>query len=361
MTFIGDDDAGFKKYLQLLETFISEQFISSSYLNAFKNIASDIPFISFGAFEIFFGETRDRVDLNICINSKLNEHKLFLEWLEKAQLKFDNDKIKTYDSIKKFCSVWKQDNFYLKPFIDKLWLVYDIESINDAIIDLWYYVQFTDNIFPFDNEIKSEIVLQTFSMADISLPNQRKEYLSVFLENISSTCMISGVGLRNNSSDIRVYLVFSKFDEILSFLKENSWTGDTALLQNDLSEFVEDINKFGLLVDLSSTSLQPQIGIELWFHNNNYKEQLTGMMQKLKQKHLCTSAQADSFIAWNGSFELSNNEENIDGLANRLQEDTFAGSGILKRKSAYVKIVYSPGNNIMAKGYAFFDKVFHYY
>jgi hypothetical protein len=103
--------------------------------------------------------------------------------------------------------------------------------------------------------------------------------------------------------------------------------------------------------------LQPKIGIEFWYPAETAQEGLTNLTNNLYDLGLCTKAKQKAFLDWGGTGSL-NNEPNVWSWPRYNQDapEVIPKEVVIHMNFKYVKVVYNPGLNLLAKAYVGFDR-----
>lgn len=340
-------------YLDLLDPWISPQLIAPPYFDRIKKIGRELPVLSFGCFECRLGADESRVDFNMGINGKLNEHKAYFNWLANERLVSEpgNEKI-----LPIFLE-WKEDNFPLRSMIYMVWFVYDILDPSAQSPEPWIYIHFRKTKFDTIPQVRSEIILQLLPRLDTVVSSAYLEKYRHFLDSIPASIQIMAIGspgMRGGGS-LRVYLVIETFQELAAFLDSNHWLGNVPELKDKIAEIEVGGFYYGLSFNVGPDSvIQPGIGIEIWFED---QQQLSTITQNLVNHRLCTDEKQEALLRWKGEKEMETHPEiwswpdSYEFGANPKQVKI-----VIRRMIRYIKIIYQPQSQLLAKAYLFFDR-----
>ncbi len=347
-----------EEYLALLQPYFPPTFTGNIYVERIRKIARQLPVLSYGYFECFFGKDCERVDFNVSITGIYNEHKQVYNWFTNEGLISDPVSRATFKEVEPFFRDWIRDDFHLKPFIDEFWLAYDICNPDQESIHPWYYISFTSVPLNQIPSFKATVVARTLGYFPECFNDGLKEQLYSFFSSLSPAILVKSIGIQQNRSvhSLRVYLVMTDYEEVFRFLVQFHWPDSVEDLRHSLDSFALDCPLYGLLVDIGPT-LQPKIGVELWFRAERPNRMLEDFLDKLIHTGLCTPEQKQSFMDWEGEFTIPHMPNfwawPTDYLAS---PDRIAKTVVIRKMARYLKLVYQNGKMLMAKGYLGFDR-----
>jgi len=324
---------------------------NNAYLNCIQNITQAFPLISSGCIEYHLGEGEGRLDLNINIGYEMNEHKLSLDEKILEELIVD-EKVKTsFRPILNFLSAWKRDDFPLSPFIDFVWLVFDIIDPDKKEIHPWFYVMFHSNKLTLDTEIKIALIKKTLEKLDCmpqNWPDIEKTYFS-----FPSGTTIRSIGIKPeyNKNSIRTYVYANQVEDIYSLLQNSQWSGDLEKLKSAIHPFSQLCYKCALSVDVGS-ALSSKIGIELYPREKYFLK----MLELLKELELCSSNALDDFLQWRGNVKIQVQDTDHQWPdAYRREVIQSDGSVKMTRTVPVIKIIYEQDRPLSAKVYLYYN------
>lgn len=342
-------------YLDLLIPYIPKSLVSDAYWARIKGISQQLPVLSLGFLECYLAPDEDRVDLNICINPRVNEHKTFIDWFTPQPDQPINPLATstTQQQVLSFCTKWLDDTYPFKPFFGELLEVFDIEKLSGAWPTPWIYLSFLQTSLDSDPTIKATIIMQTLARFDNSLPDALKEPFFKHLCSIPPTIRISSVGihLRNKQPTLRLFVMINTVDELILLLNQLKWPGNTTALRDRITPLVDGCHFLGVGLDFDESFL-PRISIEYQFKEPGVQENLTKVSQYLVDHGLCSVAKQQALLSWNGSFE-TDTQFDFWSWPDRLidnPEKTPKRTQI-KRIIHYLKIAYVMDQPLEAKAY----------
>ena len=324
---------------------------NNAYLNCIQNIAQAFPLVLSGCIEYHLGEEEGRLDLNINIGCEMNEHKLSLDENLLEELIVDDKLNTSFRPILNFLNAWKRDDFPLSPFIDFVWLVFDIINPEKKEIHPWFYVMFHSNKLTLDTEIKIELIKKTLEKLDC-MPQNWVDIENTYFSFPSGTT-IRSIGIRPeyNKNSIRTFVFAKQLEDIFSLLQKSHWSGDLEKLKSAIHPFSQLYYKCALSVDVGS-ALSSKIGIELY----PKEKYLLKMLKILKERKLCSSNAVDDFLQWRGNVKIQVKVTDYQWPdAYRRQVIQSDGTVEITRTVQVVKIIYEQGKPLSAKVYLYYN------
>jgi hypothetical protein len=344
-------------YIDFLTPFISPDLISEPYLNRIRTIAERLPVLSLGSFECWLDANEPRVDFNVCINPRVNEHATLRDW-QPEEAYFENDAYREMqERICSFCTKWSQEDFFLKPLLGELWQVYDIIDPNESSLPVpWVYITYLKNFFDDDQNLKTEIISKTLPIFDNRLPSDLTNKFFRILRTIPASIRIGPIGIlkRNKTTSLRLFLEINTFEEIIKVLRQLHWPGNLDEFRVKMTPWAESRRFFGLALDFDG-NFQPKIGIEYHFTVGRWQEDMTILTQNLCEQGLCSVTKRDALLGWNGTFEVET-MPNFWSWPNRFIEapKNIPPKVNIQRIANFVKIIFEPNKPLVAKVYPLF-------
>jgi hypothetical protein len=325
-------------------------------LQSIARISERLPFLASGCLEYYLGKEEGRMDLNVCVSKELNEHKLSVDWESLKELIHSNKTQKSFRPIIDFWKKWGNDDFGLLPTIDFVWLVFDISKSNTEGILPWYYIMYQSNPLTNDSRVKNALIKRTkeeLNLIEVDYQAFENTFLS-FPENVS----IRSIGFKpNQSRSIRAYIYTQSMTDLIHLFKICKWPGNTSNFLNEIESFQNLTFKFAIAADFSP-SMQPKIGIELYFKEENLERILT----LLASKKLCKKETINSLLNWSGEVELDFEEkelnwpsEIVDGIKKPHEKVR------IKKNIPLIKLIYEEGKPLTAKIYLYYRPDLSFY
>lgn len=324
---------------------------NNAYLNCLQHIAEAFPLLLSGCIEYHLGEGEGRLDLNINIGYEMNEHKLSLDEKLLEELIVDDKLNTSFRPILNFLNAWKRDDFPLSPFIDFVWLVFDILNPDKKEILPWFYVMFHSNKLTLDPEIKVELIKKTLEKLDC-MPQNWADIENTYFSFPSGTT-IRSIGIRPayNRNSIRTFVFAQQMEDIFSLLQKSHWSGDLEKLKSAMHPFSQFYYKCALSVDVGS-ALSSKIGIELYPREKYFLK----LLELLKELKLCSSNAVDDFLQWPGKVKIQVKDTDYPWPdAYRRQVIQSDGMVEITRTVQVVKIIYEQGQPLSAKVYLYYN------
>lgn len=342
-------------YIDFLAPFISPDLISEPYLSRIYQIAERLPVLSFGSFECWLDANEPRVDFNVCINPRINEHITMRDW-EQKDIGFENDIYQEMrQRIRSFCTTWSQNDFFLKPLMGELWEVYDIVNPNDSQLPVpWVYISFLKNFLDEDQTIKAEIISKILPLIDSTLSSDLKEeFLRVVLK-VPSSVRVGPIGIlkRNEKTSLRLFLEVKTFEELMLALKTIEWPGSFDEFREKVAPWAQARRYLGVTLDFDG-SLQPKVGIECHFRLGHWQEDLSLFTQNLCDQKLSSVAKRNAILDWGADFEVETTPDFWSWPSGILSQNRLQKIKV-RRIVNFVKIIFEPNKELITKVYPLF-------
>lgn len=323
--------------MDILTPYMSETLVNKDYKKRIMEISSNLPMLSLGCLECYWGKGENRVDLNVCVSSRANEFRSLYQWISANRKSSRWHQGSTWEWIERFCIECCSPAFFLYPFINDLWLVFDLADPKTQTEIPWFYIRFNPGPLTRDRIFKTEVVFSSLSYLNILTDKHLLKCLRSFFLNLPSFAEVSAIGLQHDwpGKGLRVYLLFHQYKDLIRFLSQN-WPGDVHDLYRQTFALAGDCHDIGLAVNLVP-DLQPRIGIELWHNQERPNKGITKLSHQLVDLGLCTVEQQQSFLGWESEIVLPDKVT-------------------IKKMSRYVKLVFETGLPMTAKGYLFFER-----
>ncbi|MCC6460034.1 MAG: hypothetical protein IT260_06170 [Saprospiraceae bacterium] len=348
-------------YLDLLQPWLAPELVAAPYQERLRQIGRSLPVLSLGCLECRLAPNDPQVDLNLCINPRLNEHRTLRDWPVSAGAMQENGShLAMRQKIQSFCQRWSAPDFFLQNLLGELWEVYDIVDPGQAPVP-WLYISFLPTALDQDPVLKAEIILQSLLLLDPALPPRTTQSFQDALCRIPASIRVSTVGIKNSDTGpfLRLYMEIATLPELLDILPVLGWPGNTAWLADQLADWVKPCTYLGITLDFDG-HFQQRIGVECHFELERLAESLADFTRRLCEQGACSWEKREALLAWDGRFEASTGAAFWSWPDRVLEAAQALPSRVgIKRMNRYVKLVLEPGHPLLAKGYMFFHRPVH--
>lgn len=318
-----------------------------------EDIGQALPFIASGCFEYYLGENEGQIDLNISLSYELNDHLLEMDWEAFTSLVPDKILQKSFQPIVKFWENWAKEDFRLSPFIDYVWLVFDMPKSENYAIQPWYYIMYQANAITLDTAVKASLIKQ--SLVELNLNSAQIDIFHEIFSNFPAKISVRSIGFKPlQNQTIRAYLFAETLVDMFAFLEKYNWPGSIPNFKNELDDFSLLSFKFAIAADFSP-EIQPKIGVELYFKDEDFGK----ILGLLMEKKLCNESTRNALLTWKGEVELDNENDDLhwpkavqEKLVNA--ENTFK----IKKYIPLIKLIYEEGKTLGAKFYLYYKPDF---
>lgn len=342
-------------FLKLVEGSVSAENVSPESLECIRKICRLLPVLSVGCFETWLAKDCERVDFNVCINPRINEHVAMSRWLEAE----DKESLKTpiYSRITAFCKLWAAPDFYLRPFLGELWLVYDIINPRADLPQPWLYLSFLPNFLDASPQPKADMVIQGLR---ILYPNIGQDLVAKYaqvLAEIPPVVRLSALGFQETrtGNKLRIYVVAEKPEDLMATLNELNWSGDYEWLADEIARWSGFSKFYGLAMDFDDM-LASTIGVEYHFKDDSESVRRE-FLGKLIEEELVDKSKEASFLSWEQDRLVPTDAQFWSWPSKILSGKAgMPESTIIRQKTPYIKMLYDAGKAPVTKGYFFFTR-----
>ncbi len=323
--------------LDLLQPWLSPALVSPAYQQCIRDLAEKLPPLSLGCYECWLGAESSRVDFNISIREKRREHAAAYRWTN--SLKLDGHPA-AWLVMQSICRNWLDPEFPLRGLLNDFWLVYDLPE-SYAPAPPWFYLRFRQNFLLGEPALRGEIALRTLALLPAMYTPATLASFRHFFETLAPTSQVLAIGTPTGrpGNCLRVYIRVDNWEDLLQVLEDQAWPGETSALRVNMDPFVVRSDFFGLALELNPAT-QPKIGIECWFEKERVQTRLESFTTVLLEKGLCTADKKDALLRWNGEFKVGK-----------------SSTTSLRKMAHYIKMVYEPDTELVAKSYLYFDRL----
>jgi hypothetical protein len=157
---------------------------------------------------------------------------------------------------------------------------------------------------------------------------------------------------RGQHDVVRFYVNHLSPQEILSYLEECEWQGETHVLLTLLKRLETVADRFVLGFDITATGIGPRIGVECSFLSDSFQreERWQDLLDILVEQKLCLPERRDALLSYPGSEgEVSSSVMKPLPSASQHLSELMASSII--RYISHVKVVYETDHFMEAKAY----------
>ncbi|MEL7357902.1 MAG: hypothetical protein AAFN40_15190 [Cyanobacteria bacterium J06560_6] len=164
-----------------------------------------------------------------------------------------------------------------------------------------------------------------------------------------------GVWLGRPHQAIRLTVKEIQFEQLPTYLEHVGWQDPTQAFSTYISTLSPFVDTLAIAIDIDPT-VHPRLGLEC-FATNQFHDQTRWkcFIDHLVQTGLCTPAKRNALLAWSGFIQRSDCPELWP--ANLTYGDLLAETNAVSvfwRRINHIKIVYEPGQPLLAKAYLAF-------
>ena len=262
--------------LKAISNDIPENLISLPCLDRLCSIAQHFPdsIVSLFGFESNLTEVESVVDFFFCLEAEGEGR----EWLKEASFSPLMAKQPTWQKISHFANQWADADSPVSS-VEDVWLEFDFEQTQQTtpIPSLFFSVEH----FTTDTDYRwwAENVLTPLKSNPLSEEAQNTliNCFTALPENIEPFQL--GI-LLPRKEQLRIYLTFVSYQELLDYLSKINWQGDLSLWEYLLAQFTPLVDNFQLQIEIQE-NLSPEIAIELYPRNDSCWRRILNYLTKI--------------------------------------------------------------------------------
>ena len=331
-------------YLKVIAPDISGELVSPETFCHIQALAQIFPPCYLAAFECRLGADEPRVDFQVQLPS-------YLLNLPKPLLQS-----KLWQDLEGFYRDWAQptSSFFLHRSVTAVSLEFDLpvgQSLSEPVPCI---------LLTLSREMVTDA--QTLIQIALNLPNfpvssKLESNLRLCYDALPEQARIASAGamLSRQNQALKLGLKGISPQQLLDYLAKIGWKDTTNQLPPLLWTLSELVDEIGLDVEIGDR-VYPRIGLECYFEKQSFSEpRWEVFLDRLVNQGLCTVAKKDALLAWPGFCQKAERLELWP--PNLIWGDIFIGSkafSIFSRTIYEIKIVYNPGEPLLAKAYLVF-------
>lgn len=327
------------EYFSLSTPFVSELLVPPRNFSNIQNISRYFPsgLTDFLGFECRLNGDETQADWALAISGVGDARHKFTDFLNNGHLPKSFRQTTEWQHIHAFSKMWTDTNSILHDKILGAWLEFDMpDSPQDVPIPSFFFNPANIN----GNTVNDPLQYEWFyekavpALTGRRMSKTAKRNLQHCIQKMprKSSLFIVGIMLSRLSSDTRMSVLFRDSNQIMPYLNEIGWTGDTETFAELIKELdTKKINRMVLDFDVGK-KIGKRIAVECSFYPNRYHQERhwEELLDFLVEKGIVTPKKRDDLLNFPGVDE---------GYSN------------IVRYITHVKIVYEPGKPLKAKAY----------
>jgi hypothetical protein len=316
---------------------------------------------SFLGFECRLGNTTSRTDWAFAVSGAGNDRNVLTNLLTHEYLPEYFFREESWKQVRRFANAWTTPSSKLQDKIQCFWLEFDMPHPAPQIPVPSVF--FGPSKLPAGAE--NTDVSEYAWLSKSALPLLRGGRVQPSIQNGMNNCLqhlpkqatLFQVGTllsRGQHDDVRLYVNHLSPQQIISYLEECEWHGETAMLLSLLQRLEMVADRFVLGFDISPTGIGPRIGVECSFLSDAYQkeERWRDLLDTLVERKLCLPERRDALLRYPGTesdSEVSNSV--MKPLVSASQHLNELMASTIIRYISHVKVVYETDHFVEAKAY----------
>ena len=333
-------------YLKVITPYVNPELVTPQALAQIQALTQRLPISSTALLECRLNGTEPDVDF----------HASFTHFPPELSDRFLPNP--AWQTCQTFSQEWMDSTSALHQSIDNLTLEFDLpeQPTDEQPIEAISPSAFI--MFKSETTIDlQELIEHALDLLQYPLNSQRIAKLKHLLSSLPEGAKLANVGvwLARPNQALRLTVKEILFEQLLTYLEQIGWEDPTHALAPYASTLTPFVDTLALAIDIDRT-VHPRIGLECFvtkqFHDQSRWQQF---IDHLVQTGLCSSPKRNALLAWTGFTQRSDCPELWP--ANLNYGDILIGANALSvfwRRINHIKIVYQPGQPLLAKAYLAF-------
>jgi len=348
-------------YLIKAESCLSKKLVSEKNFKDIIKVANYFPsnLTSFLGFECHLGVEQPKADWAFAISGVGKDKEIFTTMFKNNYLLKKFLKHPEWKQISKFAETWADPKSVLNDKVQCFWLEFDMpESSQGAPIPCVFFGPTKQaGSLPLTELSQYEWLTKT------ALPLLKGKEITKNVEKTIKDCLEKmpknttlfqiGTMLSRDSNSVRIHINKIKPEQIIPYLTEIGWKGNTEEFENLIYDLKDKADRFVISYDVTDLGIAPRIGIELSFTSNLFhNEDWSCLFDYMVKKGICFPRKKEALMEYVGT---SDDEYFSGGIMKPVTSsanilETIESAKIV-RYINHVKIVYQPGKPLEAKAY----------
>jgi hypothetical protein len=354
-------DLNATQYLSSVESYISEELISSQNFTEIKNLASYFNggITSFFGFESRLSSLDARADYLFAVSSQRGEREAFASLFTNKTLPEAFLNQKEWQNVGKFSIKWADRKSVLHNKVLGLWLEFDTAASSSEPPVPSIFIQVPPLLIDSPEDIQKCHWLIHTALPLLSgqpLTEKMQKNLLNAIQQMPKTASVTLLGsmLSRKISGIRLVIYKISPKQIIPYLTSLGWVDENNGLTQLLEELSGIASRIVLHINITENGVDQKIGLECAYYPDQYA--LETNWQKffdyLIQKNACLPEKKAVILDFLG-VEQDDSTQKFDStsyqVAARIHGNDF--SAALVRYISHIKICYTPSHPIEAKAY----------
>ena len=332
-----------RKYFETVRIFLNENLVDNAYSDRIVKIAELLPPVPVSGIECRMEDGNNKVDFSVLVwpTEEGMRHISELIW------DFEETDNNYWEYIRSLCEKVLHTESYLHSLTKSIALEFDIAAGSDVIHDPLFFVLFRP--MPRLSGVRSALLLKLIDEIPNSFSKAAKRKMAKCAETLQSDRHVYGIGWMpsRTTSVIRYGVEVQGFGEVVEYLRQISWPGDTVELQRTFDPFISFFTGTIVLGMDITDHVGPRIGIEVRIGGGDQKPALIEFLKICTDTGVASPQKCKSILHW----ESGQPGDSIKKITGAEEIGISVERGI-----AYFKFVYILNKPLRLKSYLFFRK-----
>jgi hypothetical protein len=349
------------KFLSLVESSISQDFISSKNFTEMQNLASCFPssITSFFGFESHLNSLKAHADYLFAVSSMRGEREALAKLIREKILPREFVDEPEWQNTCNFVLEWANRDSILYHHVLGMWFEFDMveDSTQTPIPCIFLH---TVPLRITSDEDKEKISWLTKKALPLvtgkEIPEKIEQHLFQAIQQLPKNALVmdAGVMLSRPTSGVRLIIAKIHPDQIIPYLTTIGWSEEDEQLPILLKDLEHQVSRIVLHITITENGIDKKIGLECSFAPDKYhlETRWKSFFNYLVKKGLCLPEKKDALFQFIG-VEQEDGQRNFDTAIFRptvkIEHDDF--SSALVRYISHIKLVYEPDHELYAKAY----------
>lgn len=334
-----------KQLVNLLEPhLLSSGLISQNSIEEMLILTEKLPPLSGAGLEFHLGNTPPRTDFLIRATTEDSGREAFADKQQQLKVNIELFESDAWKPLRNFFNEWANPVSSLYHQVEDIWLEFDIEDKVNLLPSVFFDID-RQNLLNSDEKIK----VMELAVEKLSQPLERtvSNTIKMCMERAPAETRFYYLGVMLSRRDYGVRLCFVGFEAfwIPAYLKSIGWKGNSSVLNTILNVYACNADKIILDIDVS-TSVQPQVGVEIFFDSQLMWDEFFKLLVKNK---ICSTEDIKKISRWPG-FDIEEKSQIIQ----ELSKITGREIRYLVRRLNHIKLACDTSGDIKAKAYLYF-------
>ena len=348
------------RFLSIVESSISEDFISSKNLFEMRKLASCFSgsITSFFGFESHLSSSKAQADYLFAVSSMRGEREALAAIIREKTLPKEFIEKSEWQNTCNFVLEWANQASILHQNVLGMWFEFDmVENSSKTPVPCIFLHTIPLRITT--DEEKEQLHWLTKKALPLvtgkNIPEKIEQNIMQAIQKLPENALVmdAGVMLSRLTSGVRLIIARIHPDQIIPYLTALGWSED-----DQLSKLVKDLEKqvsrLVLHITITENGIDQKIGLECSFAPDRYhlETRWQSFFNYLVKKGLCLEEKKDALLQFIG-VEQEDAQRDFNTTIYRptvkIENDDF--SGALVRYISHIKLVYEPNHELYAKAY----------